>query len=105
MNGRGVDTVECREDRSVSNPSPPAAEHDSPTASAAIPPLVVDAKQLAGMLGLCERTVRTMDTAGKLPQPLRLNSRCVRWSVAEIEAWLAAGAPDRKTWEAIKKTA
>ncbi len=67
--------------------------------------LAVNAKRLAAMLELSERTIRTMDAAGKLPKPIKLNGRSVRWSVAEIEAWLARGVPDRATWESIKKTA
>ena len=43
-----------------------------------------------------------MNAAGKLPKPIRLG-RSVRWPVFEIEAWLAAGAPDRETWEAMKE--
>lgn len=77
-----------------------------PTADAGLSrpqPLAVDAKRLGRMLGLSERTIRTMDSAGKLPRPLRLNGHSVRWRVAEIEAWLEAGAPDRNTWETIRK--
>jgi predicted DNA-binding transcriptional regulator AlpA len=68
-------------------------------------PLAVDAKALAGLLGVCERTVRSMDSSGRLPKPLRLNDRSVRWVVAEVQDWLRAGAPDRKTWEVLKESA
>ena len=64
--------------------------------------LAVDAKQLGAMLGFSVRTIRTMDSGGKLPRPIRLNGHSVRWIVSEIEAWLTAGAPDRRTWEAIR---
>ena len=67
-------------------------------------PLAVDAKVLAKMLGISVRTVRSMDCAGKLPRPVKLNGRSVRWPVVEIEAWLAAGAPDRNQWEAIRRS-
>ena len=66
------------------------------------PPLAVSAQRLSAMLGLSERTIRSMDVAGKLPRPLRLNGRSVRWSVREIQSWIDAGAPDRGTWEALK---
>jgi predicted DNA-binding transcriptional regulator AlpA len=62
---------------------------------------VVDAKRLAKLLCAGVRTVRTWDAAGKLPAPIRIGGRVV-WSVAEIRAWLAAGAPDRATWAAIR---
>ncbi len=64
--------------------------------------LAVDAARLAELLGLCVRTVRQMDAAGKLPRPVRFG-HAVRWSVREIEGWLAAGAPDRTTWESQQR--
>lgn len=73
-----------------------------PTPTTDLQLLAVGAKQLAELLSLSVRTIRTMDTAGKLPKPVRLNGRAVRWVVSEVEAWLRAGAPDRTTWAAIK---
>lgn len=64
-------------------------------------PLVVDARRLARLLCAGVRTVRTWDTAGKLPAPIRIGGRRVVWRVKEIRAWLAAGAPDRETWAAM----
>lgn len=64
-------------------------------------PLVVDARWLAKLLTCGVRTVRTLDAAGKLPTPLRIGGRVV-WRVAEVRAWLAAGAPDRASWAAIR---
>ena len=65
-------------------------------------PLAVSAKQLAGMLDLSVRTIRTMDAAGKLPRGIRIG-RSVRWPVDELRAWLDAGCPDRASWEAISR--
>lgn len=62
-------------------------------------PLLVGAKQLHPRLSVGLRTLRSMDAAGKLPKPLRLGGK-VLWNVAEIEAWIEAGCPDRETWEA-----
>jgi len=62
-------------------------------------PLLVAARRLAPMLDVGLRTVRSWDAAGKLPAPLRISGK-VLWRVDEISDWLAAGAPDRKTWEA-----
>jgi predicted DNA-binding transcriptional regulator AlpA len=63
-------------------------------------PLVADAKRLARMLCCGIRTIRSWDAAGKLPEPIRIGGRVV-WRVAEIRAWLRAGAPDRSTWHTI----
>jgi hypothetical protein len=65
--------------------------------------LTVDAKGLAELLGIGLRTVRALDAGGKLPRGLFLAARKV-WRVAEVRAWLAAGAPDRQTWEEIRRT-
>lgn len=65
-------------------------------------PLAVDARQLGEMLCLSVRTIRTMDSAGKLPKPVTLACRSVRWNVAEICDWLDAGAPARIEWQAIR---
>lgn len=66
-------------------------------------PLAVDAKQLGAMLCLSTRTIRQLDVSGKLPKPVRIGARSVRWPVDELRAWLAAGAPNRVTWETIRK--
>jgi len=79
-----------------------------PTANGAAPkslpvaPLLADARALGNLLSLGLRTIRQMDSAGKLPRPLKLNTR-VLWCVQEIRDWLEAGAPCRAEWEALKK--
>ena len=65
------------------------------------PPLVVDAKRFADLLGAGVRSIRTWDAAGKIPAPIRIGGRVV-WRVREIRSWLAAGAPNRDEWEALK---
>lgn len=73
------------------------------TPSGSPPLLAVDAKTLGAMLGLSLRTVRTLDASGKLPRPVKIGARSIRWPVCEIEDWLAAGAPDRRVWESLRK--
>lgn len=67
-------------------------------ASVAPGSLAVDARGLAVLLGCSERHVRALNVSGRLPRALRLGRRRV-WSIASIEAWLAAGAPTRAAWE------
>ena len=69
--------------------------------SAVQSPLAFSAQQLADRLGVSLRHIRRLDSAGKLPKPVRLG-RSVRWPVNELEQFLAAGAPDRRSWEAMK---
>ena len=63
--------------------------------------LAMSAVDLADRLEVSLRHLRRLDSAGKLPKPIRLG-RSVRFAVAEVNAWLAAGAPDRQRWEAMK---
>jgi len=67
-----------------------------------VEPLLLSARDLAVLLGVSLRSVRSMDRAGKLPRPLRLSPGCVRWRRAEIFSWIAAGAPCRQVWERIR---
>ena len=60
--------------------------------------MAVDASRLAELLGLSLRTVRRLDSSGKLPRPVRIGG-AVRWRLSEITRWLEAGCPDRAEWE------
>ena len=60
-----------------------------------------DAKTLGQKLSLSKRQIFRLNACGKIPAALRIGG-AVRWSVDEISAWLAAGAPDRKSWEILK---
>ena len=79
--------------------TPPAA--DRPTPAPALEPLLLSARDLAALLRLGLRTVRSMDAGGKLPAPVRVGGS-VRWRLDELRAWLDAGAPDRQTWARIR---
>jgi predicted DNA-binding transcriptional regulator AlpA len=75
---------------------------DPPADPAGPPPILVDARRAAALLGVGLRTLRAMDAAGKLPAPVRLSPGCVRWRLAELREWSEAGCPDRKTWAALR---
>jgi len=62
-------------------------------------PLLWDAAQLAEVLGVSERTIRRMDSEGRLPRPIQLTSRAVRWRAAEIRDWVDVRCPSRDVWE------
>ena len=64
-------------------------------------PLAISAAELATLLHVSLRHIRRMDSMGRLPKPIRLGYS-VRWRVDELHAWLSVGAPDRKTWAAMK---
>ena len=49
---------------------------------------LLNVRQLGKLLGCSPRNVWRLLALGKLPEPLRLGARTVRWRVREIEAWL-----------------
>ncbi len=61
-----------------------------------------DAKTFGLRLSLSKRQIFRLNSCGKIPAPIRIGG-AVRWSAAEISAWLAAGAVDRRTWEAMQQ--
>lgn len=64
--------------------------------------LLIDAAGLAKLLSCSTRHVRRMDSARELPCPLRLG-RAVRWRLDEIQDWIEASCPDRRTWEMMRR--
>jgi predicted DNA-binding transcriptional regulator AlpA len=62
---------------------------------------LISAKELAKKLGLSKRQVFRLNSCGKIPAPIRIGGS-VRWLEKSIFEWLAAGAPDRKTFEAMQ---
>ena len=65
---------------------------------------LLSAKTVGQKLSLSKRQIFRLSACGKFPKPLKIGGS-VRWIASEIENWLAAGAPDRRTWEAMKMAA
>ncbi len=57
-------------------------------------PILLDAQEVAELLGVSERQVYALRKRGDLPPPIQLGPRCVRYRRAEVEAmvegWAAA---------------
>ena len=58
---------------------------------------------LAHELPVSTKSIRRMHLGGKLPQPVVVGSRSLRWLRTTIVEWLAAGCPDRDTFESNRK--
>jgi predicted DNA-binding transcriptional regulator AlpA len=43
-----------------------------------------------------------LNSAGKIPRPNKLGGRTL-WRLRELREWIAAGCPDRGSWEARPK--
>ena len=65
--------------------------------------LLIDIKGVAMMLGRSPRSVYRDDTAGRMPKPIKLGGS-KKWRAAELLEWIEAGCPDRRKWEASRKS-
>lgn len=63
--------------------------------------LALSAGQVAKLLGISLRHLWSLNASGRLPRPIRFG-RSVRWLLEELQAWLAAGAPERCKREAMR---
>jgi predicted DNA-binding transcriptional regulator AlpA len=63
-------------------------------------PLVYTTADLVVVLRTSAATLHRMKAAGKLPRPIRWGGKLC-WRVADVQAWVAAGMPDLKTWEVL----
>ena len=62
-------------------------------------PLAVKAPAAARLIGVSYPTFRRLRDAGRIgPRPVALTGKCHVFIVAELEAWLGAGAPSRDRW-------
>lgn len=53
---------------------------------------LVNARELAKMLSVSERTLYRLKSAGELPAPVVLGGS-VRWRLSEIHKWIVDGCP------------
>jgi predicted DNA-binding transcriptional regulator AlpA len=61
--------------------------------------LLITARRAAAICGKSLRTWRTWDSAGWIPQPVRIG-RSTLWRADELREWVNAGCPRRAAWEA-----
>ena len=66
-------------------------------------PLGVGADEAAALVGIGKTLWAELDSAGQIPAPRKLGTRCV-WAVAELRDWMGAGCPERERWETLKKS-
>jgi len=65
--------------------------------------LALPARDAAALLGISRAQLWKLHSQGKLPLPVRLGTKAPRWRVEELRAWLAAGCPDRETWQRLRE--
>lgn len=64
-------------------------------------PLAVPVRKVASLLSVSERHVWALTRDRRMPAPMKFG-RARRWNWADLEGWLAAGAPSCDEWERIK---
>ncbi len=71
------------------------------TSDTNLEPILIDACELARLLGISVRSVHRFRSAGKLPRSVQVcgSSKVLRWRRAEVIAWVDAGMPLMKSWE------
>jgi predicted DNA-binding transcriptional regulator AlpA len=68
-----------------------------------LPQILLDVDDVAAVLKVSVRQIRRFHRAGIIgPEPAKLG-RLLRWSRIELEAWAAAGCPQRADW--LKRSA
>ena len=60
--------------------------------------LLLNSREVAKLLTVCDRTVYAMQKSGEMPKPVRIG-RAVRWGRAEIMAWVDEGCPPASEWK------
>lgn len=55
------------------------------------------------LVGISRAQWFKLAASGRTPLPVRLGTRRPVYLIAELEAWLKAGAPDRVTWMRFKE--
>ncbi|RUL81295.1 helix-turn-helix transcriptional regulator [Tautonia sociabilis] len=80
---------------------PTLAEHPSPPTPVH---LLIDADEVARRVDVSGRTVRRLNSAGKLPRPVELGGS-KKWKADEINRWVEAGCPPRATSKSRGKRA
>ena len=55
--------------------------------------LLIDSKEAAHLLGVCEKTLWTLHNSGEMPPPIRFG-RAVRFRLESLKKWVEAGCPD-----------
>ena len=78
-----------------------AMSHHDAEASDKGTALLWTAAQVADALGVSVRLLYKLQASARLPRPISFG-RAIRWRREELEEWLAAGAPERARWEAMR---
>ena len=58
---------------------------------------MLESDELAQILNISKASLWRFLSRGRLPEPIRFTSQCLRWRRAEIEEWIRNGCPTPDT--------
>lgn len=61
--------------------------------------LLLEVREAAALVGVSRSTFWKLHSSGRVPLPVRLGGRVVRWRREELQAWVSAGCPPRDHWK------
>jgi predicted DNA-binding transcriptional regulator AlpA len=64
-------------------------------------PLLIPPVEAAGLINISQATLWRHTATEKIPAPVKVGRKTF-WRRAEILAWIDAGCPARKKWEAMR---
>ena len=60
-------------------------------------------REVAALLGVGARFIHSMRATGRIPPPIRLSLRCVRWRKSDILRWLELDCPNAERFAQLQK--
>ena len=81
----------------------PSGSTDPLSATSAVEPLLIPAGVAGPLCGRSEASWWRDHAAARNPRPIKLGGRTL-WRVEELRRWVASGCPDRRAWEAMRKS-
>lgn len=68
----------------TTSPTPPAPRPEQLEADTINGRVLLTDAEAAQAMSVCRRTFRRMVASGDMPKPVRLSTRCVRWSARDL---------------------
>ncbi len=103
IRGRGASEMLVSLVRAVKEVRIRHSDRDREVVDDGVEPLMITASDLAQMLQISERQIWRMRDTGRLPSPIELGPKNLRWSRGEILEWIEAACPTRRNWESRKQ--
>lgn len=95
-------TTQTTERAEAARPETPERSRVGKRPAPNLTPEMIDIHGVCRLSSISFRTLRRMDSAGRMPAPVRCGRR-VYWRTSDIRLWIELGLPDRKRFEELKR--